>query len=180
MAASYLKMIKAHQSDGPYYLLGWSLGGALAMEIAYQLETAGEKIAFLGLIDSYVPGFATDNTINNEITDVTFLSSVRDNFQKFGISKKIGEELITFNSDVFIYLSELADAWDAKPLRVRPYCWWSSDDQQENLDSHVAQGYLEQAIGHSVNHMGRLPLSHSEIIRTPEVLDDVMRILRGT
>jgi amino acid adenylation domain-containing protein/non-ribosomal peptide synthase protein (TIGR01720 family) len=56
MAQDYLKMIRECQPTGPYYLLGWSLGGALSMDIAYELEQAGEKVAFIGLIDTYVPG----------------------------------------------------------------------------------------------------------------------------
>ncbi|ADE14908.1 amino acid adenylation domain protein [Nitrosococcus halophilus Nc 4] len=57
MADRYVATLRYRQPVGPYYLLGWSLGGALAMEIACRLEQAGEGIAFLGLLDSYVPGF---------------------------------------------------------------------------------------------------------------------------
>lgn len=57
MAGRYLATIRARQPQGPYYLLGWSLGGALCMEVAARLEEAGEEVAFLGLLDSYVPGF---------------------------------------------------------------------------------------------------------------------------
>jgi len=56
MAQDYLAMIRECQPTGPYYLLGWSLGGALSMDIAKELEQAGESIAFIGLIDTYVPG----------------------------------------------------------------------------------------------------------------------------
>jgi len=53
MAAHYVKEIRRIQTKGPYYLAGWSLGGVLAEEMAYQLEQQGEEIKFLGLIDSY-------------------------------------------------------------------------------------------------------------------------------
>ena len=56
MAERYYHTLRQSQPQGPYYLLGWSLGGALAMELAGRLEQAGETVAFLGLLDSYVPG----------------------------------------------------------------------------------------------------------------------------
>ena len=56
-ATDYVERIRTIQPMGPYYLVGWSLGGALAMEVAHQLEQAGRNVAFLGLLDSYVPGF---------------------------------------------------------------------------------------------------------------------------
>ncbi|WP_430231281.1 amino acid adenylation domain-containing protein, partial [Nitrosomonas communis] len=56
MAEDYCRMIRAVQPEGPYHLLGWSLGGTLAAMIAALLEDAGQTVAFLGLIDLYVPG----------------------------------------------------------------------------------------------------------------------------
>ncbi|ACE85121.1 non-ribosomal peptide synthetase [Cellvibrio japonicus] len=55
MAFNYINDIRRVQPKGPYYLLGWSLGGTLATLIANQLEREGESIAFLGLVDSFVP-----------------------------------------------------------------------------------------------------------------------------
>ena len=55
MARDYVGMVRAVQPQGPYYLLGWSLGGALASMMAAELEAAGERVAFLGLVDAYVP-----------------------------------------------------------------------------------------------------------------------------
>ena len=57
IAERYTQTIKAAQPEGPYALLGWSLGGSLALDIAKRLERAGEEVAFLGLLDPYVPGF---------------------------------------------------------------------------------------------------------------------------
>ncbi|MGW0296671.1 thioesterase domain-containing protein [Streptomyces anthocyanicus] len=42
------------QPDGrPYHLLGWSLGGVVAQEIAVQLQGAGSRAAFLVLLGSF-------------------------------------------------------------------------------------------------------------------------------
>jgi thioesterase domain-containing protein len=55
MASHYIKAIQTIQPTGPYYIGGWSLGGAIAFEIAQQLSVAGQEIALLALIDSYTP-----------------------------------------------------------------------------------------------------------------------------
>jgi len=55
MAADYVQIIRRAQPEGPYYLSGWSLGGTLAAMMAALLEAEGQEVAFLGLIDSFIP-----------------------------------------------------------------------------------------------------------------------------
>ncbi|MEO9061203.1 MAG: amino acid adenylation domain-containing protein, partial [Nitrosospira sp.] len=56
MAADYCRMIRRIQPEGPYHLLGWSLGGTLAAMIATFLEADAQTVAFLGLVDLFIPG----------------------------------------------------------------------------------------------------------------------------
>ena len=53
MAQFHLDAIKRLQAHGPYFLIGYSLGGLVALEIAQHLSAVGEKIALLALVDSY-------------------------------------------------------------------------------------------------------------------------------
>jgi thioesterase domain-containing protein/acyl carrier protein len=53
MAQSYYQEIKKIQPHGPYYLLGYSFGGTIAYEIANLFKQDGEKISFLGMLDSW-------------------------------------------------------------------------------------------------------------------------------
>ncbi|MGV2073134.1 MULTISPECIES: non-ribosomal peptide synthetase [Rhizobium/Agrobacterium group] len=53
MAALYVQRIRKIQPQGPYHLLGWSLGGLIAHEMTRQLQAEGQAIAFLGMMDSY-------------------------------------------------------------------------------------------------------------------------------
>ncbi|MEC0180497.1 amino acid adenylation domain-containing protein [Paenibacillus peoriae] len=53
MAADYIRHIRTVQPEGPYHLLGWSLGGNVAHAIATQLQDEGETIAILTMLDSY-------------------------------------------------------------------------------------------------------------------------------
>ncbi|MBB5917007.1 amino acid adenylation domain-containing protein [Nocardia transvalensis] len=52
-AKHYVAQIKSVQPEGPYHLLGWSLGGLIAQEIAVQLQHAGERVDMLAMMDSY-------------------------------------------------------------------------------------------------------------------------------
>ncbi|WP_183271445.1 enterobactin synthase subunit F [Buttiauxella sp. A111] len=52
---THLQTLRELQPHGPYYLMGYSLGGTLAQGIAARLEAAGEEVAFLGLLDTWPP-----------------------------------------------------------------------------------------------------------------------------
>lgn len=52
---THLQTLRELQPHGPYYLMGYSLGGTLAQGIAARLEAVGEKVAFLGLLDTWPP-----------------------------------------------------------------------------------------------------------------------------
>ena len=55
LAEEMLAEIRARQPQGPYFIAGYSLGGLVAYEVAGRLRTAGEVIAWLGLLDSCEP-----------------------------------------------------------------------------------------------------------------------------
>ncbi|MBV7292726.1 thioesterase domain-containing protein [Corynebacterium sp. TAE3-ERU16] len=56
----YLDLLRQVQPEGPYRLLGYSSGGALAHTIAGMLQQDGETVDFLGVIDAYPSGIAPD------------------------------------------------------------------------------------------------------------------------
>lgn len=51
----HLATLLSQRPHGPYYLLGYSLGGTLAQGIAARLHARGETVAFLGLLDTWPP-----------------------------------------------------------------------------------------------------------------------------
>ena len=53
VVGDYLAQIRSVQPHGPYALLGWSLGGVIAQQIAVSLQQSGEETALLALMDSY-------------------------------------------------------------------------------------------------------------------------------
>ncbi|ALN59020.1 linear gramicidin synthetase subunit C [Lysobacter enzymogenes] len=61
---AHLAQIRATQPEGPYHLLGYSYGGATALEVAVRLQQAGHEVARLVILDSCIrtsmPGFDSD------------------------------------------------------------------------------------------------------------------------
>ncbi|QEV21832.1 amino acid adenylation domain-containing protein [Streptomyces alboniger] len=53
MARDHVAQLRSVQPQGPYHLLGWSMGGILAHEAARLLRAEGEEVALLALLDSY-------------------------------------------------------------------------------------------------------------------------------
>lgn len=53
IAQWHLDALQQVQPHGPYFLIGYSLGGLITLEIAQRLQLRGEKVALLALLDSY-------------------------------------------------------------------------------------------------------------------------------
>lgn len=70
MAADYIEAMRAVQPTGPYRLGGWSLGGAVAFEMAQQLQRQGESVAMLALIDSISPALLNDHAHHPHSDDI--------------------------------------------------------------------------------------------------------------
>ncbi|MGV9880189.1 non-ribosomal peptide synthetase [Streptomyces sp. NPDC003006] len=54
LAARYLAAVRAVAPTGPYRLLGWSMGGLVAFEMARLLELRGERADMVFLVESYL------------------------------------------------------------------------------------------------------------------------------
>lgn len=68
LAEQQLALIRDLQPQGPYHLLGWSMGGLLAHCIAERLEQAGETVAGLTLLDAYP--YVQDQAPADQVTQV--------------------------------------------------------------------------------------------------------------
>ncbi|WP_149549637.1 non-ribosomal peptide synthetase [Streptomyces marokkonensis] len=53
MADDYVARVRAVQPEGPYRLLGWSLGGRIAHAMTARLEADGQEVELLALLDAY-------------------------------------------------------------------------------------------------------------------------------
>ncbi|MFI0982765.1 amino acid adenylation domain-containing protein [Streptomyces sp. NPDC021093] len=55
LAVDYAQQIRTVQPEGPYHILGWSLGGIMAQAVATALEADGQEIGLLAVLDTSPP-----------------------------------------------------------------------------------------------------------------------------
>ncbi len=53
MAAEYADLVQEAQPQGPYRLLGWSLGGNVAFAMAGELRARGQEVELVAFLDAY-------------------------------------------------------------------------------------------------------------------------------
>ncbi|MAT41341.1 MAG: hypothetical protein CL609_03295 [Anaerolineaceae bacterium] len=76
MAAQYVEVLKTIQPEGPYNLLGWSVGGVVAYEIAQQLTKQGQLVNNLIMLDTNAPHLS--NGHHSETSIVENLKQVKE------------------------------------------------------------------------------------------------------
>ncbi|WP_425301841.1 amino acid adenylation domain-containing protein, partial [Nocardia wallacei] len=92
MAARYVEEIRRIRPHGPYHLLGWSLGGVLAHEIATVLQADGERVELLAMLDS---------RLDIDLTD--FGAAIREVLAEIGIGAEalIGDGSQDAHRDIY-------------------------------------------------------------------------------
>ncbi|MEV7629533.1 condensation domain-containing protein [Actinoplanes sp. NPDC089786] len=82
MVADYLTEIRKAQPEGPYRLLGWSLGGALAHGVATRLQAEGQEVELLVVLDTYpfaaFPEIADQTDVVNAVREADILAAFLD------------------------------------------------------------------------------------------------------
>jgi thioesterase domain-containing protein len=73
MAEDYVNAIRQIQMQGPYHLLGWSFGGVVAYAMACRLQQMGERVALLGIMDSYP---STDARQSSPMTEEKLMKEI--------------------------------------------------------------------------------------------------------
>ncbi|SNT27590.1 polyketide synthase Pks13 [Rhodococcoides kyotonense] len=102
-AAEYVPLIREIQPEGPYVFVGWSLGGILAYEVARQMEEQGIEVAYVGLLDTVMPG--------TEIPDTQ--DEVRRRWERYATFAKK-----TYDVDYPIPYDKLVEADDEGQIRI--------------------------------------------------------------
>ncbi|KAJ1018548.1 hypothetical protein NDA16_004830 [Ustilago loliicola] len=84
----YIEMLCRVQNRGPYKFAGWSIGGVIALEVARRLLSAGQVVAFLGLIDTpnpkHIKPLPTE-TLNYMLNKIAS-NTVREHFRSCALS----------------------------------------------------------------------------------------------
>jgi aspartate racemase len=124
MADDYIAHIRSVQRNGPYHLLGWSMGAMLAHEIANRLRGQGEQIGLLVNIDQppVTPDMvAGQNTATDEQSILTalldFVGLERDMFgpgplehaKVMAALRAEGSPLATFDEELIMRIGRVSD-----------------------------------------------------------------------
>jgi thioesterase domain-containing protein len=193
MTRDYADAIAQRQPEGPIHLLGWSLGGALALSIARALEQAEREIAFLGLADCFVPGLEHDDAENDDSDNLPEL--LRDiapdladaaSVSLANLPKTIGTrhpaadwlKLLDLQNGQAImqHLTRLSVDHRIEPTRCGMHCWWSSEASNA---AELAEAILKQACANRLLGSARVDSDHAGIVRHPDFIGDVAAILQG-
>ncbi|MFE2596935.1 amino acid adenylation domain-containing protein [Streptomyces sp. NPDC059396] len=79
MAEEYVNELRTVQPSGPYHLLGWSMGGRVAQEMAVQLQEDGQQVALV-IMGGYAP--APFGTLNSDETGRESADLIRQAIQE--------------------------------------------------------------------------------------------------
>lgn len=98
VAARFLEAIRAEQPHGPYHLVGWSLGGVFAHEVARLARAAGEEVGLVCVIDSVVPVRSWRPEVERDLASSRrALSQLDDRPHDAPPSDRLVRELATLN-----------------------------------------------------------------------------------
>ncbi|MFJ2529352.1 non-ribosomal peptide synthase/polyketide synthase [Pseudomonas helmanticensis] len=163
MASAYVAQVREKQPHGPYHLLGWSLGGTLAMLMAAQLEQAGQTVKFVGLVDSFVPSAkVNEGAVDDWQADLRdFLrvtlpeaapglridgeetaQNLRALFARAMSAERGASTYVALGADELAHvfsvarrLKQLSLQLDrCAPLAVNPICWWTLGREEEAVE----------------------------------------------
>jgi thioesterase domain-containing protein len=155
LGVDYAAHIVAVQPHGPYFLLGWSLGGAIALAAAAELEARGHEVRFLGLVDGFVPGF------DDELAQAAEKPSAPASVALFGEGELAAGRL------TLSHLTALSRSFVLPRLEAAATCWWSSEGKE--LRSAVQQT-LASGVGRAPRSHEEVATTHEEIVRHPQFL----------
>ncbi|MEW1775128.1 amino acid adenylation domain-containing protein [Streptomyces sp. NPDC086777] len=188
MASDYIERIEKVQPEGPYHLLGWSLGGMVAYEMAVQWRARGARIGMLALLDCY-PGMPDHFRVN----DATMLRSLLDPENPEAVpeegSAELGRALEIVKNDTGA-LASLTEpqivallktmAHNRKIVRAYEPTWFDGDvlfflaTRNRVEDAPTAEVWREHVGGALVSH----PIDATHIaMADPEPLAEIGRIV---
>ena len=102
MARHYITEIKETQPQGPYLIAGFCLGGLIAAEMTKQMEANGDRIAFLGMINTYEPSYLNRDVHRiNKIQKIIYKLLERIELEIDNLSVLDLKEKISYMADRF-------------------------------------------------------------------------------
>jgi len=122
LAADYLSSICQTFPEGPYFLVGHSFGGMLAHEIANQLIEKKQKVAFVGIIDTWVAS-AMDIS-NRDKLKASFMVEFKTRYNEWLQQAPVQEERVK-------HLQNIGFSHQPKKLRMPIHLFKATEDLAE-------------------------------------------------
>ncbi|KAA0947673.1 amino acid adenylation domain-containing protein [Pseudomonas sp. ANT_H14] len=196
MARDYVAYLRQQQAEGPYHLIGWSLGGTLASLMSAELQRQGQTVELLGLLDAYVPGEPSVPVDDWQADLREFIEVTRFDLSRHlklsgaetaqNLRQLLADALAREGSDATrpgFGADELAQVFTVarhlkqrslqlaacEPLKVRPQCWWTAGRGEEAIR---LAGQLEQPTAGYL-----LDCGHFEVPRSEQLLAWLVDVL---
>jgi thioesterase domain-containing protein len=191
-----VEAVRAVRPQGPYVLGGWSMGGAVAFEMARALERQGQRVELLVLLDSFAggdeaPSQAPDDTrllaeMAMELARAAGVESTLRPEVLEGLSVDAQLTVITRHAREEGWLppelraSDLRAWYDVMQANLRAYSAWRPGDYEGGpvlllraKDSQLRLS-VDATYGWSRHVKARLrvedvPGDHSNMVRAPQV-----------
>jgi thioesterase domain-containing protein len=196
MAIDYSQYIRQQQASGPYHLMGWSLGGTLAVLVAQELESQGQRVAFLGLVDSFIPtgedvlsddwsedlrgflavlfGLPAESLPTVEVKATTgstvlehLIAQVQTGAAAQSVYAGISPEELAHTFQVAMKLKALSQQISGlPPTRAQADCWWARQTPDLPASNLACARSNEQ-----------IPAGHYDILNHPDLLHRLLQHL---
>ena len=189
LAADYAARIRTVQPHGPYRLIGWSIGGLIATEVARVLARDGGTVPFVGLIDAHmlVAGDGHDEApvtleqMRNYRAADHELQKILDSAGKKWPALR-GElsdtDTRALLSKVMLFqrhLGHIARYTERKPLPLDLKLWWARRQPHRPAREATAM-WAARATG-QVSVGSEIDADHTQIVRHHDLFDDLARAL---
>ncbi|MBE0370466.1 non-ribosomal peptide synthetase [Pseudoalteromonas aurantia] len=168
LASQYVQHIKQLQPQGPYRLFGWSFGATLAVEIAKQLEYAGDKVSHLVFADPCFNYHMVNNEIFNTHPHLADVIPDKINYEYTPANKLItNAHTVVLKATSKVIPNENAEDRD-KQLLV---------EHLLNYYLTVPDSFLNEVVDTSQPSILTLKSNHNDWIKNPEDIIQVTTLL---
>ncbi len=189
MAEYYLALIKTVQAQGPYYLIGHSFGGLIALEMAKTLTTQQQAVKLV-LLDTLAPDYYARQRLEQQSMDWSELQQTLTNMLQVDIeidwqslaTLTMEQQIDTILNSLQQQFADLDMAMLARVLKVNQTNFLASQQYQPSPYSGEVMLYraqqrpddLDQDDGGWGNYLENLELTvvagdHNSLLELPQV-----------
>ncbi len=195
LAADYAARIRTVQPVGPYRLIGWSVGGVIATEVARVLARDGGEVPFVGLIDAHVLRVEDNREVHDEApvtheqmrtyraTDHELQKVLDDARKKWpsmqGELSDAGTRALLSKVMLFQrHLGHIVRYTERAPLPVDLDLWWARHRPYRPAREATAM-WSAHSTGR-VSVANEIDADHTHIVRHSDLFDDLARALTSS